>query len=427
MFKPAHGSPRARSRILGSRLAGNRDFAKLWTAATISVLGSSVTRLALPTVAILQFHASVAAVGTLALLGWLPELLLSAVNGVIADRSQRRRLLIACDLVSGAAIGSIPVAVVVGQLSLLQLFVVQAVTAVSANLSDVAFFAFLPGLVGRASLPDANSRLESSIQTGVLVGPGLAGLLIQAMTAARAMSIDAVSFIASALVMGAIRRRGDSGGGTDGTPRAKFLADLRAGFHYVLGNPPLRRLAIASSLSNVGAATATTVEVVFAYRNAGLTPGGLGLALSIGALGAPVMALNAARITRRLGPSRTLAIAGLVNGAAFLLMPLALVFPAFVVFAASSAIFNLPNAVWNVSMSTLRQQLTADAMLGRMTATTMTVARGSLPVGAVAGGILGTAIGVVPTLIIGGLVAMSCVVPLLDKGLQRAALNPHGP
>jgi hypothetical protein len=108
-------------------------------------------------------------------------------------------------------------------------------------------------------------------------------------------------------------------------------------------------------------------------------------------------------------------------------MPLALVFPAFVVFAASSAIFNLPNAVWNVSMSTLRQQLTADAMLGRMTATTMTVARGSLPVGAVAGGILGTAIGVVPTLIIGGLVAMSCVVPLLDKGLQRAALNPHGP
>jgi MFS family permease len=415
-----------RSRLLGPHLAGNRDFALLWSAASISMLGSAITQLALPTVAILQLHASVAVVGALTLVGWLPELLLSAVNGVVADRVRRRRMLVLCDVVNAVTVGSIPVAAAFGQLTLAHLFAAQAVRAAVGNLSDVTFFSFIPNLVRRETLVDANARLETSVQTSVLAGPGLAGLLIQWLGAARTMAFDAASFALSALLMRGIRNPGlpERGAEEGGASPASFLADLRAGLHFVFGDRVLRRLALASSLSNFGSAIGMAVGLVFAYREAHLTPGLLGLAITLACLPAPVAALNAPRLTRWLGPSRSLALAGALIGVTFLVMPLAGSFAAFPVFLAAYVLFNLPNAVWNVAMTTLRQHFTPAPLIGRMMATTMTVSRGSLPLGAAVGAALGSTAGLVPTLLVAGVVTMCSALPLIDRGLRVAEVAP---
>lgn len=419
------GTAPRRYRLLGPRLAGNRDFALLWSAASISMLGSAITQLALPTVAILQLHASVAVVGALTLVGWLPELLLSAVNGVVADRVRRRRMLVLCDVVNAVTVGSIPVAAAFGQLTLAHLFAAQAVRAGVGNLSDVTFFSFIPNLVRRETLVDANARLETSVQTSVLAGPGLAGLLIQWLGAARTMAFDAASFAISALLTLGIRNQGLPARQAEaGASPASFFADLRAGLHFVFGDRVLRRLALASSLSNFSSAIGMAVGLVFAYREAHLTPGLLGLAITLACLPAPVAALNAPRLTRWLGPSRSLALAGALIGVTFLVMPLARSFAAFPVFLAAYVLFNLPNAVWNVAMTTLRQHFTPAPLIGRMMATTMTVSRGSLPLGAAVGAALGSTAGLVPTLLVAGVVTMCSALPLIDRGLRVAELAP---
>jgi MFS family permease len=254
----------------------------------------------------------------------------------------------------------------------------------------------------------------------------VAGLLIQWIGAARAIAVDAVSFALSALLIRTIRNPGAparSAAEAGATP-ASFLADLRAGLGFVFGDRRLRRLAVASSLSNFGNAIAFAVDLVFAYRDVHMSPGLLGLAITLACVPAPIAAINAPRLSRRLGPSRSLALAGALIALTFFVMPLARPLPAFPVFLLAFMLFNVPNAVWNVAMMTLRQHFTPEPLIGRMMATTMTVARGSLPLGAAVGAALGATIGVVPTLLVGGAVTLAGVVPLLDRRLRLAEAEP---
>ena len=247
---------RRSSRLLGPRLAGNRDFALLWSAASISILGSSISQLALPTVAILQLHASVAVVGALTLVGWLPELVLSAVHGVVADRVRKRRMLVLCDVVDAFAVGSIPVAAAFGRLGLVQLFLAQAVRAVAGNLGDVTFFSFLPTLVRHEALVDANARLETSVQTA---RPGRAWTGRAAHPVDRRGAHPGLRRRLLRPLRGADARHPQPGlparaAADGGASPASFLADLRTGVGFVFGDHRLRRLALASSLSNLGSA-----------------------------------------------------------------------------------------------------------------------------------------------------------------------------
>ena len=190
---------------MGRLLSGNRDFARMWASMTVSLLGDRFTTLALPTTAIVVLHAGPVTVGLLSMCGTLPDLLFSMVGGVIADRGSRRRILVACDLVSCAAVVSIPVAAALGRLQMVQLFVAAAVEGTSALLSFLTFYALLPAVSGRPALAAANARLESSGAVTRVVGPGLAGLAIQWLGAARAMVFDAASFVVSAALLLGIR------------------------------------------------------------------------------------------------------------------------------------------------------------------------------------------------------------------------------
>jgi MFS family permease len=404
-------------RLLGPHLRGNRDFARMWASLTVSSLGDRFTSLALPTVAILALGAGSTTVGLLAMFGELPELLFSMVGGVIADRGPRRTILVSCDVVNALAVGSVPLLSALGHLSIAQLYAVATVEGVAALLSFLTFYAVLPGIAGRHALSDANARLEASRQASLVAGPGLAGGLIQLVGAARAMIVDSVSFICSAALLAGLRGTGRAA--TTGE-RPGFLRDLRDGARLVFADRHLRRLAFCSSVANFGAGMGLAVSLLFLYREAGMTPGEIGVIATGVALVAPVITFNTPQLTARLGMGRTLILSALGYGLEWLILPLATHVPAAIIVVIVYGLQSLSGAVWNVSMITLRQAFTPDGMFGRMVATTKTVATGSTPIGSVVGGVLGAAIGLPSTLIIAGIVGCSAIVFLLDRDLLSA-------
>src|ERR1700693_1460376 len=161
----------------GNRLWRHTDFLKLWVGQTVSVVGSEVTNIALPTIAILQLHAAAAEVGLLAATQQIAFPVLALFAGVFADRLRRRPLMIVADGVRALAILSIPIAFARGALSLVQLYVVAIVLGVGTVIFDIAYLAYVPGLVSRADILEANTKLEVSFSGSRLVGPSLGGLL----------------------------------------------------------------------------------------------------------------------------------------------------------------------------------------------------------------------------------------------------------
>jgi transmembrane secretion effector len=408
-------------RLLGDHLRGNRDFARMWASLSVSELGDRFTTLALPTVAILTLHAGATTVGLLAMFGTLPELVFSMVGGVIADRGPRRRILVGCDLLNACVVGSVPLAGAFGALSIAQLYVVAFVEGVAGLLSFLTFYAVLPGVAGRAGFADANARLEASRQATRVAGPGLAGLLIQAVGAARAITVDAASFVFSALLLSGLR---GSEAVSEAGPRPGFRRDFADGARLVFGDPPLRRLALCSSIANFGAGMGTAVSLLFLYTQAGMTAGQVGAISTAVAVVAPAITFNTPAIAARLGMGRTLILSATGYGLAWCVLPLATHAPAGAIVALSFGLVSLSGAVWNVSMISLRQAFTPDGMFGRMVATTKTIATGSTPIGALVGGVLGTTLGLPVTLVIAGLTGLGAVAVLLDRDLLSAQPSP---
>src|SRR4029077_11427769 len=181
----------------GSRLWRHADFVKLWAGQTISVVGSQVTTLALPTIAILLLHATAGQVGLLASLERAAFPVLALFVGVWIDRVRRRPLMIAADALRAAALLSIPLVAAIGTLTLLQLYAVATILGVGTVIFDIGYLAYVPTLVGRPDLLEANTKLEVSHSGSYLTGPALAGGLIQLVGAAQAILADALSFLVS--------------------------------------------------------------------------------------------------------------------------------------------------------------------------------------------------------------------------------------
>lgn len=172
-----------------------RDFLKLWAGQTVSELGSSITLLALPTAAVIGFHANAFQVGLLAATSRVPFPFLSLLAGVVVDRLPRRPILIVCDVGRCLVLASIPLAAMLNLLSLPQLFVTAFASGVLTVFFDVAYLSYVPVLAGRDELIDANARLQLGGSFAQVAGPGLAGLLVQLLGAARAIAADAGSFL----------------------------------------------------------------------------------------------------------------------------------------------------------------------------------------------------------------------------------------
>jgi MFS family permease len=377
------------------------DFMKLWTGETISQLGTQVTMLALPTTAILVLNASPFEVGLLTTLEFLPFILVGLPAGVWVDRLHRRPVLIAGDIGRVVALGSIPLAYELNVLHMIQLYLVAFVTGVFTVFFDVAYQAYLPSLVDREDLVDGNGKLEISRSGAQLAGPGLAGILIQILTAPVAIMADAISYVGSALFVWLIRTKEPSIEEHPGG-RPKMRAQIKEGLAYVWRHPLLRPIAFCTGSSNLFSSMIMAVLLLFAYRQLHLKPGVVGLALAVGNVGFLVGAFLAGSIDRRFGPGRTIVGSILLCSFGWLAIPFATHSTGPALLALSGLIGGL-GVVYNVSQVSLRQAITPHRMQGRMNATMRFMVWGTMPIGSFVGGILGNTIGLRPTLWIGAI------------------------
>jgi MFS family permease len=393
--------------VLGGRLWRHPDFLKLWAGETVSQFGSQVTLLAVPTVAILVLHAGPFQVGVLSALEFLAFPTLGLVAGVYADRLRRRPIMIVCDLGRMLAIGSIPVAFLVNALTLQQLYVVALLTGVFTVFFDVSYQSYLPVLVDRPNLLEGNTKLEISRSTAQVSGPAVAGFLIQWIGGAKAVAIDALSFLVSAVALSAITKPEPQPRPSTASGATGFIPEMKEGLEVVFKNPLLWRIAGCTATTNFGSNMVFgAVFLVFAYRQLHLSAASVGIIFAVGSIGGLIGAFLAAWVARQLGIGPTLGISIIVGGLALLATPIALLGAPVLVLATLGLLGGLTGPIYNISQVSLRQAITPDRVQGRMNATMRTIVWGTIPLGAFIGGILGTTIGLVQTIILGGVLSV---------------------
>lgn len=406
-------------------LTRHPDFLKLWAGQTVSVFGSQVTSLALPLTAVLVLGAGPRQIGWLNALQFAPFLLFGLFAGVWVDRMRRRPVLIAADLGRALFIGSIPVAAAAGRLRLEHLYLVGFCNGVLTVFFDVAWQAYMPALVQRANLVSGNSRLETTRSLAQAAGPGLAGGLVQLLTASSALAVDAVSFLVSALCIGLIRQPEAA------APRGKrrnIWAEIGEGLHFVTRHPLLGPIALCTALLNLFGGMVGALFLVYATRDLHLKPAAVGAGLACAGVGGLVSSLLAGRAARRLGLGRAITIGAAVLASGPLLIaayagpPLA----SAVWLAAVWFVSTLGSPLYNINQLSLRQAITPDRLQGRANATMRFLVWGTIPVGAIAGGLLGGAVGARAALFVAGGCQMLGLVPLLLSRVRGLKEAPSG-
>ena len=377
-------------------LLRHRDFRLLWGGETVSELGSQVSFLALPLVAVNTLAATPFQMGALAAATTAAFLAIGLPAGVWVDRLRRRRVMIISDLSRILALGSVPVAYSLGVLHLPQLYIVALASGISTVFFDVAYQSYLPSLVGRQHLVEGNAKLTGSQQVAQVAGPSLAGGLVQVVGGPYAVALDAASFLVSAVAVGAIRTVEPIGVVPEsGRPRLRH--DIGEGLRFVFGDPLLRAITATTGTSNFFSGIQAAVEVIFLVTVVHAKPVIIGLLFAAGGVGGLLAAFLASPVARWVGGAR----ATLISSFAFaggLLIPLATSGAGLLFFGAGLFLNSFAAVVYNVNQVSFRQRLCPDRMLGRMNATIRFVVYGILPVGALVGGTIGTAIGLRPTL-----------------------------
>jgi MFS family permease len=394
----------------------NPDFVRLWIAQTISMFGTQISLLALPLVAVTLLNATPFEVALLGTIEFLPFILFSLPAGAWVDRLRRRPILIIGDIGRGLALVSIPVAYVLGVLTIWQLYVVGFVAGTLTVLFDVAYQSYLPSLVERDQLVDGNGKLEISRTVAQTAGPALGGGLIGLITAPLAILVDAISYGLSALFVWLIRRpepRPDPHVDEHGRQRGGIVSEVRDGLRYVLGNEYLRGIAACTATSNFFGNVAAATLIVYAVRVLELSPAQIGLAYGLGNLGALGGALVADRIRRALGLGRTMIVSVALGGPAILFVALATPATAVPSLVISGLLIGFSSVVYNINQVSFRQAITPLSMQGRMNATMRFIVWGTIPIGAIVGGTIATAVSIQAAIWVGALGSFLAVIPLL--------------
>ncbi|MFV2104311.1 MFS transporter [Micromonospora sp. LOL_024] len=405
----------------------NPNFRKFWIGETLSLLGTEVTRFALPLIAVLTLSASAFEVGLLNAMRYVPIVIVSLFAGIWLDRRRRLPVLVASNVGRAICIGLVPLLVVFDSLTLWVLCLVALALGTLTVLFDVGSLSFVPSVVDRTQLPDANGRLQASFSLAMIVGPGLGGFLVAALTAPVTLAVDALSYAVSVVLLLSIRIREPE----PDVPaiRPTVRESIAEGLRAVFGNAVLRNLLTQSATFNLAQNAMLTVFVLYTVRGLGLSAQQLGLVLGLGSLGSFAGALLANRITRRVGYGRMLRAATIVAGLAPLMF-LAARGPdlgSVAVLTAAYGVAGFMLVIYNVNTVSLRQVVTPNRLLARMNASYRMVLFGTIPLGALLGGTLAQYLGLRPAMTITVVLLTSPIAWTFFSPVFRLPALPTGP
>ncbi len=374
-----------------------RPFLKLWLATAISNLGDGARLTALPLLAATITREPLAISGLL-FAGKLPWLLLSLHSGAIADRVDRRKLIAGVTIGRGIVMALLAFAAIAGNVTLPMIYAVALIQGIGEVFADNASFALLPSLVPRSRLEDANGRLESAvIVANEFAGPALGGLLF-AVAIALPFSLDAVSFLGAALLIATLPK---SPSLRVTEQHTTIRTDIAEGLRWMWHNSTLRDLSLIACATNLVLFATFSIQVLFVLEVLGLSAQGFGIFLAVEALGAVGGSLIAAKLRKRWGVARTVALALATAAVANLMLAMT---TAWVFAGAMAMLVSVGGGVWNVVTNSFRQQATPDELLGRVQSSHRLLSWGAMPIGTLLGGAVSAAFGLHAPFLVAGLV-----------------------
>ncbi len=407
------------------------DFRRLWLAQAISAYGSRITRTALPVIAIAMLHQSESIVGLLTAAQLAPGVVLALLAGGTIDRGNKRRILIAADLVRAVAVTSLSVAWAIGALTIVHVILAGAIVGAASALFAITDNAYLPGLIGRSRLSEGNAKIESTEAIAEITGPASAGALIAALGAPMAVALDAATYVWSAYMLGRITAR-ETSHPVSQVPSAAMSArlhgsDLRVGARAVFGHPIVRHLVVSHMVWSISGGFFMALYTPFCLRDLGLSTTMFGVVIAMGGVGSLGGALLSRSFVRAFGLGHTLVFSSALSLACALFIPLADgPYPVVIGFLVAHQLLSDGFSVaFVIQAVTLRQTVLRRDVLGRANAVIHVCTASLLPVAAVLAGVLAEALGTRTAVWIG--VSIGLVPPLLLLPLWKVRELPAGP
>jgi predicted MFS family arabinose efflux permease len=405
-------------------LRENRSFRNFWTGQTISLFGDQISLLAIPLLAALELDVGPAQMGLLTAAALAPNLVFSIHLGLWTDRRpRRRRLMVAADIGRALLLLTIPIAWLLGALTLVQLYVVSFAAGSLGVLFSVAYDIVFVSMVDREEYIEGSSLLNGSRAAAVVAGNGAAGILVQAITAPFALVVDAFSYVASAFFVG----RSGAGEAAPADPEPG-LAGLAAGGRFIARTPLIRASLLACATLNLFNTAFYGLLVLYATRQLGMSAGAIGIALAIGGLGSIFGALLTRWLSSRFGLGPALVTSFVLTPAPLLLIPLMAGAPSGMV-APAVAVAEFLNGVGvmvlDVGLGALYASMVPNALRARVSGAFLLVNYGIRPIGALAGGLLAAIIGLQPTMWIAAVGALAGVLWLLPSPMPRLRELPQ--
>ncbi len=420
---PAERAPRQRTPSDRS-LWRHRDFDYFWGGQTVSMVGSAISFIALPLVAVSVLHVDPFGMSLLAAVERLPPLLVGPFVGPLVDRRARRPLLLIADIGRAALLGWVPVAAVLGVLALWQLVVVAFGVGLLTLLFNVAYQAFLPNVIPATRLADGNGKLSASQSVAEVTGPGLASWFIYAGGPAAAVIADAVSYVVSAGCIVRMRARDAVRSGPAAGGWSAFWASTRSGFPLLWNDRILRSVTLANAVLVFFAQLQAAVYFLYLARTLHLSPTAIGLVFTASGVIGFAAALGAGRLAERLGLGRLIVVGQLVLIAGGALLAAAagprLVAAGFIV--AGEACFSAGMAIFGVGYTTMFQVRTVDAVRGRVLGAARFLSAAPIPIAALAGGAVAEAYGLRTAEVVGAIGMALGLVAVLRRPVIAASL-----
>lgn len=406
----------------------DRAFVTVWTASTVSVFGSLITRTALPFAAILILNADAIEVSWIRSAEQVAGLVVGLFAGAWVDRLRRRPILIWADIGRALLLFSIPVAFLLGQLGLAQLLIVAFGAAVLSTFFDIADNAYLPTIVPRKRLVAANSALTATGSVAEFSAFGLGGLLIELLKAPIAIAIDAVTFVVSAILLATIRK--PEAAPKPAADREPVLSEIRHGIGLVAKSPVLRALMLSHGGTHVLWGVWGSAYLLYATYDLDLGPAAIGIIAAMGGIGSLAGSALTPRLVRRFGMGNTMIIGmvGFTIGNALIpLAPSGAVLVAAGFLIAQQLIGDSMATAYEVTETSLVQATVSDRLLGRVNATIWTFTTLAALLGTLGGGIIAETLGYRAAFVVGLIGAVLAIVIVWFSPARRIKAAPLRP